>query len=833
MDFEKTRDTRPAAPATRSPVARVLWTALAVALTAVLLPAAISLASTGSLATYSVVGAITGAKPKSEQDEAPRKAAAPEKREPAPVADDASDEPLAVLSDTSDVVKDRSDDKRRKGDDSKRRSSDDGDKRRGRDDKDLSRAHRPSDKPAKDDGADEQPDDSPNGTDDEATSAPTAPVVEDKPRVDEPTPHRAPVPAPVRTRPATVTPATPVAPVDDTTTGPSDVTVPVPADDGSQPTDEPTDSSDDRRRFVLAAGESVTLVVDMPETDDVLTLWARGAVSGCAPQLAVLVDRELYGMVDLQGSDWLDHAIEPAPEAGIHSVRLVAIGADDTTQCTGDPDQDRLTIVEPKAGEAGKVPPLGAVDAVAPTDPATDSTGTAVDGSGDSTGTAVDGSGDSTVAPTDTPTDAPVDTTGSTDSSTVDGTSTDSSVSPESSSLDGASGDSTDTTTAPTDQSTTDPVTVDPSTVAAVDARRQFVLHRNESVSLNVNGSAESALILWARASNGECAPDVAVSLDRRHVDVIEVSGTDWQQHTLEDVHDGDVHNVRLGFADVNGGHRCSTDGSTDTVTLVEPTTGDTGAAEPTTIVPTDPGTSTGSPTNGAPTEGAPTAGSGKATLLWAGDFEDALSDFGDAPWNYQGAPTPAAVTVGSSKVGKFDVPAGVGRSELVGTGAANTLSNGQVRYFAWSTYLPADFAFSPKWRILTQWKNAGTGSPPLELKLIGDQWHLDGGWNGGSCAEGSDQRTAWTGTAARGRWTNFVAGIKFQEGSDGNPYAGWVELWQDGKPVLQRTPWKTLYRGCSSYLKLGLYRDPSIGTHDVVYHDNWKMGTSYDSVAQ
>src|SRR4051794_20954754 len=45
MDFQKTRDTRPAA--SRSPLGRALRTALAAALTAVLLPAAISLASTG------------------------------------------------------------------------------------------------------------------------------------------------------------------------------------------------------------------------------------------------------------------------------------------------------------------------------------------------------------------------------------------------------------------------------------------------------------------------------------------------------------------------------------------------------------------------------------------------------------------------------------------------------------------------------------------------------------------------------------------------------------------------------------------------------------------
>ena len=120
-----------------------------------------------------------------------------------------------------------------------------------------------------------------------------------------------------------------------------------------------------------------------------------------------------------------------------------------------------------------------------------------------------------------------------------------------------------------------------------------------------------------------------------------------------------------------------------------------------------------------------------------------------------------------------------------------------------------------------------------LGARVVKDQqWHLDGGWNGGDNADTSDLRTAWSGTAEKGRWTKFVIGIKFQERSASNPYQGWVELWKDGVQVLNRTPWKTLYLGRTSYLKAGLYRSTSISTTDTVYQDGWKMGTTYASVA-
>ena len=119
-----------------------------------------------------------------------------------------------------------------------------------------------------------------------------------------------------------------------------------------------------------------------------------------------------------------------------------------------------------------------------------------------------------------------------------------------------------------------------------------------------------------------------------------------------------------------------------------------------------------------------------------------------------------------------------------------------------------------------------------LDRWLHGNQWSLEGGYNTGDNADSSDNRVAWSGTAEVGRWTKFIVGTKFQQGTSSNPYQGWVELWKDGVQVRSRMAFKTLYIDRNSYLKLGLYRDATNTANDTIYQDGWKMGTTYDSVA-
>jgi hypothetical protein len=223
--------------------------------------------------------------------------------------------------------------------------------------------------------------------------------------------------------------------------------------------------------------------------------------------------------------------------------------------------------------------------------------------------------------------------------------------------------------------------------------------------------------------------------------------------------------------------------------------------------------------------------------VLWNGDFERGLlTQYEDAPWNFVGAPAAALVTspvAQGTYAAKFVLPPGVARNELVARSPADSLVNGQTRFFAWSVYLPSDFVFDRRWRLIAQWKNDGTGSPPVEFMLWGNRWRLEGGWNGGDNADTSDLRVAWAGRALRGRWTRFVAGIRFRAGTPSEPYQGCITLWRDGVRVLRRTPFKTLYIDRESFLKVGVYRDAGIRTTDAIYQDGWKMGTTYGSVAR
>src|SRR6185503_13296594 len=113
MDLKKPPTARNSTRWGAIPIVRAFWIAVAGMVLAVVLPAAISLASTGTLGAYSVVGAITGSKPTADT---------PSKREhterpatPVPPAGPSDADDLGVLSKTSNVVPDRSADDREGG----------------------------------------------------------------------------------------------------------------------------------------------------------------------------------------------------------------------------------------------------------------------------------------------------------------------------------------------------------------------------------------------------------------------------------------------------------------------------------------------------------------------------------------------------------------------------------------------------------------------------------------------------------------------------------------------------------------------------------------------
>jgi hypothetical protein len=222
--------------------------------------------------------------------------------------------------------------------------------------------------------------------------------------------------------------------------------------------------------------------------------------------------------------------------------------------------------------------------------------------------------------------------------------------------------------------------------------------------------------------------------------------------------------------------------------------------------------------TTAAPTTSAapPTVRDDGGKTLWSADFASAgLKNFRSTPWNNQGASSP---TVGGGQL-NFSMPGGGKRSEVEPKFKA--LSEGDEYYFGFSVKLAPDFPVGTSdWQVITQFKNDGTGSPPLELKVQDGKFLIDGNSGGFSQVVGD---------ATPGRWTHLALRVKFSA-SDGS-----VSAWQDGvqKIADYAPPSGTMYAGKSSYVKTGIYRDPSIGQAGKLSFGSWAIGTTLGSVSK
>jgi hypothetical protein len=156
-------------------------------------------------------------------------------------------------------------------------------------------------------------------------------------------------------------------------------------------------------------------------------------------------------------------------------------------------------------------------------------------------------------------------------------------------------------------------------------------------------------------------------------------------------------------------------------------------------------------------------------------------------------------------------------RAELIAErDGGRKVGPGDERWYRWSTLFPLGYALSDQWQTFVQWKNDGTGSPPLAMTVNGDEIMLSGG-------EQNEFHEFWKAPIDRGRWHDFVAHIRWSP----DARRGFVELWHNGRRVVPRTPTATLYRDedrrpIPNYLKVGLYRSAAIRSTQVLYHDGF-----------
>ena len=213
------------------------------------------------------------------------------------------------------------------------------------------------------------------------------------------------------------------------------------------------------------------------------------------------------------------------------------------------------------------------------------------------------------------------------------------------------------------------------------------------------------------------------------------------------------------------------------------------------------------------------------ASVVWRGDFETGdLSQWSEAqevaPDRMQVVDSPARQGKHALRVevrqGDNPINASGNRAELVWTPEE---TEGNDRYYAWSTMWATDFPSVATWQAFTQWHHTGnTGTPPLEMYVNGETIYL---------AVGANETVVWTHPLERGAWHDFILHVKWS--SDAS--VGFVELWYDGKQELAKTAGATMYPGMNNILKQGLYRNDTIAAVGVLYHDGMTVATTLDDV--
>jgi hypothetical protein len=314
------------------------------------------------------------------------------------------------------------------------------------------------------------------------------------------------------------------------------------------------------------------------------------------------------------------------------------------------------------------------------------------------------------------------------------------------------------------------------------------------------------------------------------------VSATKYTTYSADFALAAGTHTVKVGYANDAKTASCDRNVFVDRVTLqsgsaaapapaAPPATPPAPAPAP---APTKPPVVTPAP---APANPGPATGS----VAFNGDFESGgLSQWSSVQRVAQDrldvvqSPARQGQYAGRVEIRGGDPLLHTGQRSEVLWGADNnlTLKNGDEYYFGWSTYFAKDFPSPTNGGhcLFIQWKNGGTGSPPLDLECKNEQISIT---YGGKCG-------GWNTPLVRGGWNDFVARIKFNASSS----VGFIELWHKAPNEAAMTKkvdhcaTSTLNSGINSYLKLGYYRRYDEQRTGVLYHDGMKVGSSYSAVA-
>ena len=236
-------------------------------------------------------------------------------------------------------------------------------------------------------------------------------------------------------------------------------------------------------------------------------------------------------------------------------------------------------------------------------------------------------------------------------------------------------------------------------------------------------------------------------------------------------------------------------------------TTPTTTAAPPSSARPSTPRSTTPRST---PSAGAPGRDTGATWAMTSG-----LDGFKSTPWNNEGATDPTAAaspTAPGRTAVKFEMPGGGKRTEAEPD--VPNFSDGETAFVGYSGTFAEGFPVDTgDWQLIVQFKQPGTGSPPLAVEVGNSQLRL--------ANNGTGQKDFCPVRA--GAPFSFRLKITF---------GGAIDAWCGGRQTLSgyRTPSPNV--AGSAYLKTGIYRNPGISGDSTLFLDDLKIGKSLASVS-
>jgi hypothetical protein len=181
-----------------------------------------------------------------------------------------------------------------------------------------------------------------------------------------------------------------------------------------------------------------------------------------------------------------------------------------------------------------------------------------------------------------------------------------------------------------------------------------------------------------------------------------------------------------------------------------------------------------------------------------------------------------------------------VDRSEVYASVGATEGTEGQTRYYAWSTMFPAagnKDGFWPRasdFNVFTQWHNAKNScGNNVQLGIDsrsgrrGNKIYIDFSTrNPTNCDDELRTRHITLGRLRFDLWYDFVARINWST----DPSVGFCELWMNGVQVLRKTFAQTMGNPGGVYWKQGFYRSAFLHTN-TVFQDAAFRGPNFRSV--